>query len=209
MKRSLRNVLRQYSLKRQLILGLFCKMPARPSYFAKLPAGIEALRALQTDWIDRRQLEEALSISKTVAWRLLRLCGVEPGPGGALVSRREGLISQLEQLVRDGGAVELEIRRRGRLEELLGRIRPAVVANLTRVVRNQEQALDLINTRFTKLPGNVALTPRSLHIDFSGTEDFLKAIGAVIYALNNDFEAISEFVEAGGSIKPVRPKLPI
>jgi hypothetical protein len=184
-------------------------MPAKPSYWAKLPAGIEALRAMESDWIDRRQLEEVLGVSKTVGWRLLRLCGIEPGPGGALVARREDLVARLERLARDGGPIEREIQRRGRLEDLLERVRPAVVANLTRVARDPKQALELINTRFAKLPPNVALTPGSLHIDFFGTEDFLRSIGAVIYALNNDYETISGFIEDGSTAKPVRPRLPV
>src|SRR5215471_10852847 len=181
-------------------------MPAKPSYCAKLPAGIEALRAMELDWIDRRQLGEILGVSKTVAWRLLRLCGVEPGPGGALVVRREDLVPRLERLARDGGPIELEIQRRGRLEDFLESVRPVVVANLTRVVRDPRQALELINTRFAKLPANVALTPRRLHIDFFGTEDFLQAIGAIVYALNNDYETISGFIEDGSVAKPVRPE---
>lgn len=184
-------------------------MPAKPSYCAKLPAGIEALRALQTDWIDRRQLEEALGVSKTVAWRLLRLCGVTPGPAGALVARRDDLIRRLEQFARSAGPIKIEIQRRRRLEDFLGRIRPAAVANLTRVARNQEQALELINTRFAKLPGNVTLTPRSLHIEFCDTEEFLRTIGAVIYALNNDYEAVRDFIAEGSNVKPVRPTLPV
>jgi hypothetical protein len=87
-------------------------------------------------------------------------------------------------------------------------MRPVVVANLTRVVRDPKQALELINTRFAKLPANVALTPCSLHIDFFGTEEFLKAVGAVVYALHNDYEAISSFIEQGCAAKPVRPRLP-
>jgi len=184
-------------------------MPAKPSYCAKLPTGIELLRAMEVDWIDRRQLEEILGVSKTVAWRLLRLCGVGPGPGGALVARREDLVARLEGLARDGGPIEREIHRRDRLEDFLERMRPTVVAKLTPVARDPKQALELINTRFAKLPTNVALTPSSLHIDFFGTEDFLQAIGAVIYALNNDYEAISRFIEEAGTAKPVRPRLPV
>ena len=184
-------------------------MPAKPSYCAKLPAGIEALRAMELDWIDRRQLEEVLGVSKTVAWRLLRLCGVQPGPGGALVVRREDLVARLERLARDGGPIESEIQRRGRLEDFLERVRPMVVAKMTRVTRDSKQALELINTRFAKLPANVALTPSSLHIDFFGTEDFVQAVGAVIYALNNDYETISGFIEDGSTAKPVRPRLPV
>src|SRR5215475_10923257 len=129
-----------------------CSMPAKPSYYAKLPIGIEVLRAMESDWIDRRQIEEILGVSKTVAWRLLRLCGIEPGPGGALVVRREDLVARFERLARDGGPAEPEIQRRGRLEDFLERVRPAVVANLTRVGRDSKQVLELINTRFAKLP---------------------------------------------------------
>ena len=184
-------------------------MPAKPSYCAKLPPGIEALRAMEIDWIDRRQLQEVLGVSKTVAWRLLRLCGFEPGPGGALIVRREDLLRELERLARDGGRIEREIQRRGRLEDFLERVRPAVVAKMTRVTRDSKQALELINTRFAKLPANVALTPSSLHIDFFGTEDFVQAVGAVIYALNNDYETISGFIEEGTAAKPIRAKLSV
>jgi hypothetical protein len=183
-------------------------MPAKPSYCAKLPIGIEVLRAMEIDWIDRRQLEEVLGVSKTVAWRLLRLCGVAPGPGGALVVQREDLVARLERLAQDGGPIEREIQRHGRLEDFLERVRPAVIANLKRVARDPKHALELINSRFAKLPANVVLTPSSLHIDFFGTEDFLQTVGAIVYALNNDYEAISSFIEEGCAAKPVRPRLP-
>jgi hypothetical protein len=177
-------------------------MPRRPSYCAKLPAAIHELRSLPTDWIDRRQLEEALGVSKTVAWRLLRLCGVEPGPGGALAAPRDELIARLEQLSGGEGPIAMEIRRHDRVDELLRRIRPSVVANMTRVA-DGDRALRLVNTRFQRLPSNVALSQHSLHIEFSGTADFLEALGAVIYALNNDFEAIEGFIEAGGGTRPL------
>jgi hypothetical protein len=95
------------------------------------------------------------------------------------------------------------------LEDFLERVRPAVVAKMTRVTRDSKQALELINTRFAKLPANVALTPSSLHIDFFGTEDFVQAVGAVIYALNNDYETISGFIEEGSAAKPIRAKLSV
>jgi hypothetical protein len=183
-------------------------MPAKPSWAWRLPEALPALRALEEEWIDRRRLEELLGVSKTVAWRMLRQCGVEPGPGGALACRREDLIQRLERIAEDGGPVASEIARRERLEELLERIRPAVIANLTKVVRD-DQALALLSTRFNRLPANVALTPASLHIDFYGTEDFLQAVGAIVFALNNDYEAISAFIEAGSAIRPVRPALPV
>jgi hypothetical protein len=169
-------------------------MPTKPSWAWRLPVALAALRNYPDEWIGRRQIEELFGCSKTVAWRILRQCGVQPGPGGVLACPREQLLQRLEAIAGGGGTVEREIARLGRLEAVLERLRPAVIANLTRVVRD-ENALALINTRFEKLPPNVQLTPSSLHIEFHGTEDFLQAIGAVVYALNNDYESISGFIE--------------
>jgi hypothetical protein len=173
-------------------------VPAKPSWAWRLPEALPALRASDDEWIDRRRLEELLGVSKTIAWRILRACGVTPGPGGALACRRQELIQRLERVAEDGGPIQREIARRQRLEDLLEQIRPAVLANLTRVVPD-DQALALLGTRFHKLPANVALTPTSLRIDFYGTEDFLQAVGAVVYALHNDYEAISAFIEKGSA----------
>ena len=175
-------------------------MPAKPSWAWRLPEALEALRNCPEEWIDRRRVEELFGCSKTVAWRILRHCGVEPGPAGALACRREDLLERLEAVAAGGGIVEREMHRMLRVEALLDQVRPEVIANLTRVVR-EDQGLALVNSRFGKLPANVTLTPTSLHIDFHGTEDFLQAIGAVVFALNNDYERISHFIEAGTAVR--------
>ena len=172
-------------------------MPAKPSYCHRLGGGIAAIEALDTDWVDRRQVEEALGVSKTVAWRILRKCGAKDGPGNTLVCRRADLIIRLKELQTDGAVHEREIRRRERVEEFLEKIRPEVVAHLTKVVRG-DQAVGLLSTTFQKLPASVTLTPRSLHIEFLGTEDFLQSFGALVYALHNDYEEICRFIEFGG-----------
>lgn len=133
-------------------------------------------------------------MSKTVAWRLLRRLGAEPGPGNALICRRLALITSLEELQRDGGPLEREIRRHDRLTSLLERIRPQVLANLTEVARDGE-AMALLSSRFEALPSNVVLAPSSLHIEFDSVDHFLAAVGTLIYALHNDFEKIRDFIE--------------
>jgi hypothetical protein len=90
---------------------------------------------------------------------------------------------------------------------VLAGLRPTVVANLTRVVSGEEATTCLLSTTFRKLPKNVTLTPQHLEIEFNGTEDFLKAFGAVVYALQNDFEEISRFLEEGKSGRTDRPQL--
>lgn len=169
-------------------------MPVKPSYCKDLRQGIDVLSQLQTEWVGRKDLEVALGISKTVAWRLLRHCGAILGPGGALSCRRLELIAQLERLLSDGGKVEFEVRRRERLDAYLTKIRPQVIANRTKIVPDR-QAAAIINSRFNSLPGNINLTGNSLHIRFDGSADFLSAIGALVYALNNDYEAINRFLE--------------
>lgn len=146
--------------------------------------------------MSRRELESALGVSKTVAWRLMRECGAKPGPGGALVCRRSDLTGALERM-RDGhGRVGFEVRRRERLAAYLEQIRPDVIANRTHLVAATE-APRLVTSRLTTLPANVALKPGRLEIDFAGVEEFLAAIGAVVYALKNDYEAVADFLGRG------------
>ena len=61
-------------------------------------------------------------------------------------------------------------------------------------IARDDEALQLMSTRFSKLPENVTLTRQSLHLNFSGTEEFLQAMAAVVFALNNDYEAVAAFI---------------
>jgi len=169
-------------------------MPARPSYAGRIAEMIRDLEARRESWIDRRQLEEGLGVSKTVAWRLLRRLGAEEGPGNVLILARTDAIRGLRSLQEDGGTIDREIRRRSRVEQYLNQMRGFVAAQRT-TVASQERAMDLVNTRFGSLPPNVSLTPRSLRVDFDSAAAFLKAFGAVVFALNNDYEAIREFID--------------
>jgi hypothetical protein len=168
-------------------------MPAAPLYAHRLAEAIDILRSLTAEWIDRRAFEEILAMSKWTAWRLLKACGAENGPGGALAIRRTDLIERLERL-RTDGRVAPEIDRRARLENALAGIVRVARSRRREIARN-ERALELVSTRFSSLPPGVELTPSSLRIDFFGTEDFLGKFGAVVYALHNDYERISQFIE--------------
>ena len=81
-------------------------MPARPSYAGRIGEMIRALEARQESWIDRRQVEEGLGVSKTVAWRLLRRLGAQEGPGNALILDRADAIRGLKSLQEDGETVD-------------------------------------------------------------------------------------------------------
>jgi hypothetical protein len=170
-------------------------MPATPIFAHRLADGILALQAMTVDWIDRRTLEEVLGVSKWTAWRILKRCGAEDGPGSSLICRREELIARLKGLQEDA-RVAPEIARRNRVERYLeGMLRYA--SRKHRQIAQNELAVALVSSRFAKLPEGVDLQPGELRIQFSGTEDFLQKFGAVVFALHNDLERISEFLESG------------
>jgi hypothetical protein len=168
-------------------------MPARPAYFHRLTEALDVLVRLETEWIDRKTLQETLGVSKTVAWRILRFSGATTGPGNTLVCRRDSLLQALRAL-QTTGAYEHEIRRRSHLELNFAQLLQAARSRHIQVAPTA-RSLELVSTRFRQLPAGIELTPGRLTIDFVGTEDFLKKIGALVFALQNDYEAISGFIE--------------
>ena len=167
-------------------------VPAVPAYYHRIADAVEIIRLLESDWIDRRTVEEVLGVSKTGAWRILRLCGAQDGPGNTLVCRRLELIRALEVL-QQTGAYDREIRRRSRVEQNLAQLLQSARSRHIRVTPDN-RAVELVGSRFGKLPAGVELSPARLTIDFVGLEDFLQKFGAVVYALGNDYEAVSEFL---------------
>ena len=131
-------------------------MPSQPAYFHRLTEALEVLRGLPLDWVDRRTLQEILGVSKSVAWRILRQCGGQPGPGNTLVCPRQDLIAAFERL-QQTGAYEHEIRRRDRLESQLGDL--LKIARSRHIpVAAEDQGGALLNSRFSDLPVGIELT---------------------------------------------------
>ena len=138
-------------------------------------------------------VEEALGVSKWTAWRILKRCGAEDGPGGSLVCRREELIGRLRG-IQEGSVAAPEIERRKRVERYLDEMKRFLTQKGAEVARN-EVANVILSSRFANLPPGVALEPGELRIHFSGMADFLQKFGAVVFALQNDFERVSELLE--------------
>ena len=169
-------------------------MPAVPAYIHRLQDGIPALEELAADWIDRRTLEEVLGVGKSTAWRILKRCGAQDGPGGALVCKRLELIAHLRDMQADP-RVGPEIARRARLSEYLDRMLRYAGSRHQEIARS-DSARAMLESRFAALPPGVDLEGRELRISFSGADDFLRKMGAVVFALHNDFDAIREFLES-------------
>jgi hypothetical protein len=169
-------------------------MPAAPLWIHRIADALPAIASLPQDLIDRRTLEELLGVGKWTAWRILRQCGAEEGPGGALVCRREDLVRRLRALQHDSRCAP-EIVRRQRLERYLDDMLQYATSKHKEIAR-ESAAGALVSTRFENLPAGVDLEPGELRIQFLGTDDFLQKVGAVVFALKNDFERVSEFIEA-------------
>jgi hypothetical protein len=170
-------------------------MPAAPLWIHRLADALPALTSLPQDLVDRRTLEEVLGVGKWTAWRIMRQCGAEEGPGGPLVCHRDALLARL-QAVQQDGRLGSEIARRGRVERYLDGMQQYASRRHKTIARNTA-AEALFGSRFANLPDGVDLQAGELRIQFRGTEDFLQKFGAVVFALQNDFEQISEFIEAG------------
>jgi hypothetical protein len=168
-------------------------MPSTPLYIHRLEAGLAALESSGSEWIDRRTLEEALGVSKWTAWRILKRCGAEDGPGGSLVCRRADLVRQLEGLRKDR-VFAPEIERRKRVERYLDEIARFSTQKRTEIARN-DAANAILSAGIANLPPGIDLQPGSLRIEFSGSADFLRKIGAVVFALQNEYDQITAFLD--------------
>jgi len=170
-------------------------MPASPLWIHRLPIALPSLASLPCEWIDRRTLEEVVGVGKWTAWRIMRHCGAEDGPGGALVCRRDVLVERLRAVQQDGRWAP-EFARRERVERYLDGMLQYASRKHKEIARNTA-AEELVSSRFANLPPGVELQPSELRIQFRGIDDFLRKFGAVVFALNNDFERVSEFIEKG------------
>src|SRR3954451_1124629 len=155
-------------------------MPAAPLWIHRLADALPALASLPQDLVDRRTLEELLSVGKWTAWRIMKHCGAEDGPGGALVCRRDALVEKL-QAVQQDGRLAPEIARRGRVERYLDGMQQYASRRHKTIARNTA-AEALFGSRFATLPDGVALQAGELRIQFRGTEDFLQKFRAVVFA---------------------------
>jgi hypothetical protein len=171
-------------------------VPRKPKHWLYLADALAAVERLDAAWVDRAMLQEILGCSQTEAWRILKRLGAEPGPGGALVLAKDAFLERVRSYLADDRVV-FEQRRRERLEQALDALSPHTRSRLVKVIADDRpaDALGLISTRLASLPPGVTLTPRSLHIDFQGREEFLERLGAVVFALENDTEKVLAIVE--------------
>jgi hypothetical protein len=152
------------------------------------------LKASEEPYIDRKGVEQLLQVSTTVAWRILKKCGAQTGMGSCLSMERTAFVRALEAI--QIGEAAPEIVRHIRLEQRLQQERASRRAEKVQVAGGGS-AETVVNTRFTALPEGVLLERQQLTVRFANFEEFMEKVGAVVYALQNDWEAVREFVGGG------------
>lgn len=172
----------------------------RAGWQHRLPDILQALEAASGELVGRRQVERIFGVSRVTAIQILDRFGANLA-SNALVVRRTELIARLHALSEDP-TLSFERERHARilsevgrdsLGELLGEAARHLRNN--RVYAEGDIAARQRAARFGEFPPEIDLTPTTLHIHFRGLQDFLLKIGAVVYALQNDLEAIEAFVE--------------
>lgn len=186
-------------------------MPRKREYLDRLPRAIELLRRLKPgnalpgafpahllvngvfDLVSRGTIESLFSVKRWSALRILGQCermGAMPLEiGGATLYRREEILHALERL-RAGESPEIGRRRRLRqsLEPAAGTARLRGIE-----VSPAGPASDRLRST-VELPAGITWAPGRLTIEFSGRGDFLALVGALVFALQNNFEGVMSHV---------------
>jgi len=162
---------------------------------------LNALKAGAGELVGRQEVEQIFGVSRVTAIKILDRFGAKLA-ANALVLQRSELIDRLQALSRDPTvsfererhAGTLALVSRDSLGELLGEAAQRLRNNAT--YARGEAAARLQASRFGDFPAEIDLTPNTLHIQFRGLQDFLMKVGSVVYALQNDLEAIEVFVDS-------------
>ncbi len=162
---------------------------------------LKALKAAPGELVGRREVERIFGVSRATAIKILDRFGANLA-ANALVLRRSELVARLQALTadptvsfeRERQTAALALVSRDSLGEFLGEAAQRLRNNAT--YARGEAAARQQASRFGDFPAEIDLTPSTLHIQFQGLQDFLMKVGSVVYALQNDLDAIEAFVDS-------------
>ena len=159
-------------------------MPAQPAWFSRLDTILEALRGIESPWLDRRAVEKLFGVKPRRAQQLMsRLAAVEWFGKNAGVSRAE-LVRNLEALA---GGTEVTVWRgkRRRAAEEIAQVQAEAAARQVEV----EVAPDRLKRRMEKLPEGISLHPGLLEVRFRSIDDLWWQLGELAGAAVGDRDA--------------------
>lgn len=162
---------------------------ARQVWHDNLDSIVKTLSELSSEWVGRADVERIFAVSRRTACKLLDRFGATE-LGRSLQIPRQSLIERLQRLASEPEA-RWEATRREALYARLEEAHRHVAARSRVVTVKAETGAETI----AGLPATVRLAPGLLTVEFFGTEDLLRQLMEIAFAIQNDFarfEAICE-----------------
>lgn len=166
-------------------------MPAKPAWYGKLEAILEALRALPRPYVDRATVEFLLGVGRRRAQQIMAPC-ITDRVGANGLADRESLIAHLRSLG-DGTAVHYERQRRRKVASVLERLHQ----NWTTSPRVLVEAPDaIVNQGFEDLPAGVVVAAGRITVEFTSSQEALEKLLALAMAIGNQLEAFDRLASS-------------
>jgi hypothetical protein len=168
---------------------------APKSYLRRLPKAIEVLEVMQPlRMLGHEWVSDHLGVSKATAIRILNEAGAEL-TGNTLVIEARDLWAYLEKL-QHNPQNEPELRRQTRTAKTLQDMARYMIHRQTMIAGkdNSTVAHTMFKNILSKASG-ISLTPSRLVINFEGSNDFLQKFAMVVYALQNDFDEMRQYLD--------------
>ena len=166
-------------------------MPAKPLWYSRIPAVIQALEALPRPFVDRATVESLLGVGRRRAQQILAPCVTERVGSNGLADRN-ALIAHLHRLAQSD-SLHYEKRRRQKVAAKLSELekerreRPRLLVEAPTHVLSQE---------FENLPPGVCLEPGRIIIEFAHPQQALEKLLALAMAISNDFDRFERGVQS-------------
>jgi hypothetical protein len=152
-------------------------------WLADTPNILDAVRKLDTEWLDRAMIERLFSLKRRQALYLMARIGAEPF-GSSWLLNRSALIAGLTSIL-DSPAFEVQMSRRQGLAEALADSRARAIP-----IRVTPE-----DVRRTALPEGVVFERHRLTVDFKDSEQLLTRLYQIATFMANDFDAFRASVE--------------
>jgi hypothetical protein len=165
-------------------------VPAKPTWYRKLPHIVEELRNHSLPYVDRTTLEFLLGVSRRRAQQIMAPCLFSRRAGTNGLADRDALITRLERIAA-GDEAFYEIERRRKVAKLIEELRQE---RITRPQLLVEAPTAVVNQEFENLPAGVRLEPGCITVEFDEPQQGLEKLLALAMAISNDFDRFERHV---------------
>ena len=158
-------------------------MPAKPTWYRKLPYILEELRSRPHPYVDRATVEFLLGVGRRRAQQILAPCLVDRVASNGLADR-DALITRLERIAKGEDAF-YEIDRRRKVATLIEQLRRERIEKPQLLV---EAPTQVVNQEFENLPSGVQIQPGRITVEFDQPQQALEKLLALAMAISNHFD---------------------